>query len=41
MLAAICFADDVVLVAASIAAAAMMVAEVIAKLKEVGLSVGV
>ena len=40
VLAAICFADDVVLVAASVAAAEMMVAEVIAKLKDVGLNVG-
>ena len=35
MLAAICCADDVVLVAAEV-----MVAQVIAKLKEVGLTVG-
>ena len=40
VLAAICYADDVVLVAASVAAAEVMVAEVIAKLKEVGLTVG-
>ena len=41
MLAAICCADDVVLVAASVAAAAeVMVAEEIAQLKEVGVSVG-
>ena len=40
MLAAICYADDVVLVAASVAAAEVMVAEMIAKLKEVGLTVG-
>ena len=40
MLAAICYADDVVLVAASVAAAEVMEAEVIAKLKEVGLFVG-
>ena len=40
MLAAICCADDVVLVAASMAAAEVMVAEVIAKLKDVGLKVG-
>ena len=39
-LSAICYADDVVLVAASVAAAETMVSEVIAKLKEVGLSVG-
>ena len=39
-LAAICYADDVVLVAASVAAAEVMVAEVMAKLKEVGLTVG-
>ena len=40
VLAAICYADDVVLVAAPFAAADVMVTEVIAKLKEVGLSVG-
>ena len=40
VLAAICCADDVVLVAASVAAAEVMVAEVIAKMKEVGLTVG-
>ena len=41
VLAAICCADDVVLVAASVAAAAeVMVAEEIAQLKEVGVSVG-
>ena len=40
MLAATCCADDVVLAAASVAAAEVMVAEVIAKLKEVGLTVG-
>ena len=40
VLAAICYADDVVLVAASVAAAEVMVAEVIAKLKDVGLTVG-
>ena len=40
VLAAICLADDVVLVAASVAAAEVMVAEVIAKLKDVGLNVG-
>ena len=40
VLAATCYADDVVLVAASVAAAEAMVAEVIAKLREVGLSVG-
>ena len=39
-LAAICYADDVVLVAVSMSAAKIMVTEVIAKLKEVGLSVG-
>ena len=37
---AICYADDVVLAAASVAAAEVIVAEVIAKLKEVGLTVG-
>ena len=36
----ICYADDVVLVAVSMSAAEKMVTEVIAKLKEVGLSVG-
>ena len=40
VLAAICYADDLVLVAASVAAAEVMVAEIIAKLKEVGLTVG-
>ena len=40
VLSATCYADDVVLVAASVAAAEVMVAEAIAKLKEVGLSVG-
>ena len=40
VLAAICYADDVVSVAASVAAAEVMVTEVIAKLKEVGLTVG-
>ena len=39
-LAAICYADDVVLIAVSKSAAEIMVTEVIAKLKEVGLSVG-
>ena len=39
-LAATCYADDVVLVAVSMSAAEIMVSEVIAKLKEVGLSVG-
>ena len=39
-LAAICCAGDVVLVAVSVTAAEVMVSEVIAKLKEVGLSVG-
>ena len=39
-LAAICYADDVVLVAVSVAAAETMVSEVIEKLKEVGLTVG-
>ena len=37
---AICYADDVVLVAVSMSAAEIMVTELIAKLKEVGLSVG-
>ena len=36
----ICYADDVVLVAVSMSAAEVMVPVVIAKLKEVGLSVG-
>ena len=40
MLAAICYADDVVLVAVSMSAAEVMVKKVIAKLKEVGLTVG-
>ena len=40
VLAATCYADDVVSVAASVAAAEVMVTEVIAKLKEVGLTVG-
>ena len=40
VLAAICHADDVVLVAVSVAAAEVVVAEVIAKPKEVGLTVG-
>ena len=39
-LAAICYAKDVVLVAVSMSAAEIMVTEVIAKLKKVGLSVG-
>ena len=39
-LAAICCADDVMLVAVSMSAAEIMVTEVIAKLKEVGLCVG-
>ena len=39
VLAAICYADDVVLTAASVAAAEVMVPEVIAKLKEMGLTV--
>ena len=39
-LAAICHADDVVLIAVSIDAAESMVSEVIEKLKEVGLTVG-
>ena len=39
MLGAICFADDVVLAAASVAAAEVMVAEVIARLEEVVLTV--
>ena len=40
VLAAICYADDVVLVAAPVAAAEVIVAGVTEKLKEVGLSVG-
>ena len=40
VLGAICYANDVVLVAASVAAAEVMVAEVIAKLKDVSLNVG-
>ena len=40
VLAAICYAEDRVLAAASVAAAEVMVARVIAKLKEVGLTVG-
>ena len=40
VLAAVCCANDVVLAAASFAVAEVMVAEVIAKLKEVGLTVG-
>ena len=39
-LAAICYADDVVLIAVSMSAAETMVSEVIGKLKEVGLTVG-
>ena len=39
-LAAICYADDVVLIAVSVSAAETMVSEVIEKLKEVGLTVG-
>ena len=39
-LAAICYADDVVLAAVSMSAAEIMVTEVIAKLKEVGLTLG-
>ena len=39
-LAAICFADNVVLIAVSVSAAEIMVSEVIEKLKEVGLTVG-
>ena len=39
-LAAICYADDVVLIAVSVSAAEKMVSEVIEKLKEVGLTVG-
>ena len=38
--AAMCYADDVVLVAVSMSAVEVMVTEVIAKLKEVGLTVG-
>ena len=38
--AAICYADDVVLVAVSMSAAEIIVTEVISNLKEVGLSVG-
>ena len=41
MLVAMCYADDVVLAAASVAAVEVMVAEVAAKLKEVGLTVGI
>ena len=40
VLAATCYADDVVLAAASVAAAEVTVAEVIAKLKRSGLTVG-
>ena len=40
VLAAICYADDVVLVAVSVTAAEVTVTEVIAKLKEIGLAVG-
>ena len=40
MLAAICYAADVVMVVASVTSAEVMVAEVIAKLKEVGSTVG-
>ena len=39
-LAAICYADDVVLIAVSVSAAETMVSEAIEKLKEVGLTVG-
>ena len=39
-LAAICYADDVVLIAVSVSAAETMVSEVIEKLKDVGLTVG-
>ena len=39
-LAAICYADDVVLIAVSVTAAETMVSEVIEKLKEVGLTIG-
>ena len=39
-LAAICYADDVVLVAVSMSASEIMVTEALAKLKEVGLTVG-
>ena len=38
--AAICYADDVVLIAVSVSAAETKVSEVIEKLKEVGLTVG-
>ena len=40
MLAATCYADDVVLFSASVAAAEVTVAEVIEKLKQVDLTVG-
>ena len=40
VLPAICYADDVVLVAGSVCAAETMVEETIGKLKEVGLAVG-
>ena len=40
VLAAICYADDVVLIAVSMSAAEIMVKEVIEKLKEVGMTVG-
>ena len=40
VLAAICYADDVVLVAVSKSAAEIMVTEVIANFQKVGLSVG-
>ena len=40
VLAATCYADDVVLIAVSVSAAETMVSEVIEKLKEVGLTVG-
>ena len=39
-LAAICYADDVMLIGVSVSAAEVMVTEVIEKLKEVGLTVG-
>ena len=39
-LAAICYADDVVLIAVSMSAAETIVSDVIGKLKEVGLTVG-
>ena len=39
-LAAICYADEVVLIAVSVSAAEILVSEVIEKLKEVGLTVG-